>query len=928
MDAAAAAASTDAAAVKPWRYEPGATPLPLPSWVYIACAAVAALTIWMMAYTMTSPTAADDVHNQRRARRQSLMAAGRLVSATSASRASNATGGSRSFIDSAHFTSGSEGSAGERAPRGGRARRALVKHKLRSESRKPMGPQVVGGVSHDGMRGRDGLTTNVRSLTAGGGAGSSIAVRPQGRNRMPLAQRVGRRRDAKPRAHMDSSSGPASTSSSSGWSTSSVSSSSRSSSSRSRRGYRWRSSGSSDSCSSSCSSDSTSSHGRPRAARRQQVRGRGMGSRFSGAPDSRRRRHSREAPPTLSTSQAAPTVEHSHLRPPKQLMLGAAQRIAAAAAASRMTPPTSRQVRRANKIYAQMVNESVASLVAGVRHIAQVEANGDRRAAKASTGAWRSDGEQRGVQRFTLAGGEPGDHGVASVGEFDIDGAQVAALVQSTQARKIWDVLLEEHTVVRSVDAQTEVVHSVYRGVLAHHGHDVVCVSHSRETDVDGKKAWVLAETSVDGDLEAVASAPGITRSQLRFGGVVVVDTSRRPSRPRCRVHYFSVLAVSEGTPTPNVTLTAAKKVMAVARLRAAVDRSRSEATSPRAASRDAARAADEGGKHTGAAARGPVTGDGDHAAGGGDVLDSVVGAADVRGSAEAKADCKHPLVRDAKVLVMAGVWDGLSATIAQRAGFTSLLVSSAGVATTLLGEPNVARLRHTDVLEVAQRVIRAVHLPVVVDGLAASCTADVVARFAIDLYAAGAHGILLADHTEAATDNAASAVRTALQSASEHAGKVRAAVEARGHSDDFLVMASTDAAANAKGIADVIRRGCKYKDAGADVVVVTSLATREDLHEFVRAVPGPVMVHDSSAPEATAHSIDDLHEVGVITAGFSAKALHASAQALQAVFANVVQYGSASAAASLDSRTAPVPSAADGSIGVAEHPSRRAGKK
>ena len=70
-----------------------------------------------------------------------------------------------------------------------------------------------------------------------------------------------------------------------------------------------------------------------------------------------------------------------------------------------------------------------------------------------------------------------------------------------------------------------------------------------------------------------------------------------------------------------------------------------------------------------------------------------------------------------------------LSAKLAERAGFNSLVVSGYAVAASYLGEPDFGILTQTEILDVARRVIRAVNIPVVVDG-------DTGAHLALMLYA------------------------------------------------------------------------------------------------------------------------------------------------------------------------------------------------
>ena len=63
------------------------------------------------------------------------------------------------------------------------------------------------------------------------------------------------------------------------------------------------------------------------------------------------------------------------------------------------------------------------------------------------------------------------------------------------------------------------------------------------------------------------------------------------------------------------------------------------------------------------------------------------------------------------------GVWDALSARLAERAGFEILFVSGYAVSATLIGEPDFGLLTASEVLETARRAVRTVRRPVIVDG-------------------------------------------------------------------------------------------------------------------------------------------------------------------------------------------------------------------
>ena len=76
-----------------------------------------------------------------------------------------------------------------------------------------------------------------------------------------------------------------------------------------------------------------------------------------------------------------------------------------------------------------------------------------------------------------------------------------------------------------------------------------------------------------------------------------------------------------------------------------------------------------------------------------------------------------HPLVAEHRVMVVPGVFDVLSARIAERAGFPAVVLTGYGLAASHLGEPDVGLLTQTEVLDAARRLVAGVGIGVIVDG-------------------------------------------------------------------------------------------------------------------------------------------------------------------------------------------------------------------
>ncbi|MBN93629.1 MAG: carboxyvinyl-carboxyphosphonate phosphorylmutase [Deltaproteobacteria bacterium] len=248
-----------------------------------------------------------------------------------------------------------------------------------------------------------------------------------------------------------------------------------------------------------------------------------------------------------------------------------------------------------------------------------------------------------------------------------------------------------------------------------------------------------------------------------------------------------------------------------------------------------------------------------------------------------------HPLISDSRIFLAAGVWDPLSAKLAERAGFRSVVLSGYAVAAAHLGEPDFGLLTQSEVLDVARRVCRAVDIPVVVDGDTGFGGALNVIRMVEELVAMGARGVILEDqrwpkrcgHMRGKT----------VVPMEEHVQKIRAAVDAKGDAP-FMITARTDARAPL-GLDEAIRRARAYHEAGAQVLFVEAPETVEEMARIAREVPGLQVANMIEGGRTPILPLDTLHEMGFHNVGYVLTGLFAAAHAMDRAFTHLLQHGS-----------------------------------
>jgi 2-methylisocitrate lyase-like PEP mutase family enzyme len=186
--------------------------------------------------------------------------------------------------------------------------------------------------------------------------------------------------------------------------------------------------------------------------------------------------------------------------------------------------------------------------------------------------------------------------------------------------------------------------------------------------------------------------------------------------------------------------------------------------------------------------------------------------------------------------LLCPGVYDALSAAMAEQAGFEALYLSGASIAYTALGRPDIGLVTMSEVAAVMARIRERVELPVLVDADTGFGNALNVQRTVRVLERAGASVIQLEDQTF--PKRCGHLQGKGVIGAGEMVGKLRAALDVR---DRALIMARTDAIA-VEGFAAAIDRAEAYLAAGAELLFIEAPETpaqmREICDRFAARVP------------------------------------------------------------------------------------------
>ncbi|MCL4205518.1 MAG: oxaloacetate decarboxylase [Pirellulaceae bacterium] len=252
-----------------------------------------------------------------------------------------------------------------------------------------------------------------------------------------------------------------------------------------------------------------------------------------------------------------------------------------------------------------------------------------------------------------------------------------------------------------------------------------------------------------------------------------------------------------------------------------------------------------------------------------------------------------HRILQEVGSAAFAGVYDALSAKLAEQAGFPLAFVSGYSVAATLLGEPDLGILTQTEMIEQARRICRVVRIPVIVDADTGYGNPLNVVRTVRELMAAGAAGCFLEDQVWPKRCGHMRGKR--IVDRQEYIQKIRAAVETRGD-EDFFIVARTDALA-VLGMEEAIARVTEARQAGADASFVEAPSSLEDLATIGRMAPPPNVANMIEGGRTPVLPRDELARLGFHLILYPLAGLLSAAKSLETTYAKLRQDGTTAGA-------------------------------
>jgi len=245
--------------------------------------------------------------------------------------------------------------------------------------------------------------------------------------------------------------------------------------------------------------------------------------------------------------------------------------------------------------------------------------------------------------------------------------------------------------------------------------------------------------------------------------------------------------------------------------------------------------------------------------------------------------------LRQGEYMTLPGVFDLISARIADRMAFPGLYMTGYGVVASSLGLPDAGLASYSEMVNSVAKIAQGTITPLIADG------------------DTGYGGLLNVEHTVRGYERAgAVAIQLEDQEFPKKCGhtpdrrvipiedmvaKIKVAVASR-ESDDFLVIGRTDARSQ-HGLAEAIRRGQAIAQAGADVVFVEAPETIEEMTQICHQIDRPLIANMVEGGSTPVLSAQQLQEIGYQMAIFPGTAFLAAGKAVESVYMHLKETGS-----------------------------------
>ena len=233
------------------------------------------------------------------------------------------------------------------------------------------------------------------------------------------------------------------------------------------------------------------------------------------------------------------------------------------------------------------------------------------------------------------------------------------------------------------------------------------------------------------------------------------------------------------------------------------------------------------------------------------------------------------------RLVVAPGVFEMVSAKIADRMGFDALYMTGYGTVASYLGVPDAGLATYTDMVNRVSQFTSITHTPMICDGDTGYGGLLNVMHTVRGYEAAGACAIQLED--QEFPKKCGHMLGRRVIPMQDMVEKIRVAVETR-DDPNFQIIARTDARTTL-GLDEALRRAESYARAGADVLFVESPESVEEMEKIAKSFDVPLVANMVEGGRTPVLTFEQLEAIGYGLAIFPATAFLAAGAAMQSVY-------------------------------------------
>ncbi|WP_424134807.1 isocitrate lyase/PEP mutase family protein [Roseomonas chloroacetimidivorans] len=255
-----------------------------------------------------------------------------------------------------------------------------------------------------------------------------------------------------------------------------------------------------------------------------------------------------------------------------------------------------------------------------------------------------------------------------------------------------------------------------------------------------------------------------------------------------------------------------------------------------------------------------------------------------------------HPALKAAldagQFVVAPGIFDMISARVADRMGFTALYATGYGTVASHLGVPDAGIATYTDMVSRMARFAQSSRTPVIADA-DTGYGGLLNVRHTVQGYEAGGVTAIQLEDQEVPKKCGHTPGRRVIP-AEEMALKIEVAAEAR-RDPNFLIIARTDARTGL-GLDEAIRRGKLYRQAGADIIFIESPESEDEMKRIGQEIDAPLLANNVEGGRTPILPAETLKAIGFNIAIFPAIGFLATTAALEHAYGHLRQHGDSNA--------------------------------